>query len=95
VALSPGASPIVPMPNATMVDDTTAVVTWPVDVWFSGNRTFDAVLDFGGRSVRTVTLDPHCRFPDRDITDNIWPPDPSLADATGGSPFGPATCYGR
>lgn len=95
VALSPGSSPIVPMQNATMVDDTTAVVTWPVDVWFSGNRTFDAVLDFGGRSVRKVTLDPHCRFPDRDITDNIWPPDPSLADATSGSPFGPATCYGR
>jgi len=95
VTLSPGSSPVVPMRNATMVDDTTAVVTWPVDVWFTGNRTFDAVLDFGGRSVRKVVLDPHCRFPDRDITDNVWPPDPSLSDATGGSPFGPAACYGR
>jgi hypothetical protein len=61
------------MPNARMVDATTAVVTWPVDVWFDGRRTFDAVLDFGGRAVERVTLDPGARFPDRDPSDNVWP----------------------
>jgi hypothetical protein len=44
-----------------------------VDVWFNGSRTFEAVLDFGGRPVMTVTLDPSCRFPDRDLNDNVWP----------------------
>ena len=95
VRLAPGASKGASMPNVTMVDDTTAVATWPVDVWFGGSRTFDAVLDFGGRAVKKITLDPGCRFPDRDVTDNVWPPDPSLAEESGGSPFGPATCYGR
>ena len=95
VELAPGPSPARPMPNATMLDGDRAVVTWPVDVWFAGSRTFDAVLDFGGRTVKKITLDPHCRFPDRDITDNVWPPDPSLAEATGGNPFGRATCYGH
>ena len=26
-------------------------LTWPVDVWFSGSRTFEATLDFGGRAI--------------------------------------------
>ena len=54
------------MTNAKMIDSTTAIVTWPVDVWFTGNRTFDAVLDFGGRKIEQIPLDPACRFPDRD-----------------------------
>ncbi len=62
-----------PMDNADMVDARTAIVTYPVDVWFDGSRTFDAVLDFGGRSVESVTLDPHGRFPDGDPSDNVWP----------------------
>jgi hypothetical protein len=62
-----------PMPNAKMVNDTTAIVTWPVDVWFNGNRTFDAVLDFGGRGITSIMLDPGCRFPDRTPGDNVWP----------------------
>ncbi len=61
------------MANARMVDATTALVTWPVDVWFTGNRTYQAVLDFGGRAITTITLDPACRFPDRDPNDNAWP----------------------
>ena len=59
--------------NARMVDANTAIVTWPVDVWFDGRRTFDAVLDFGPRSIERITLDPHGRFPDRDPSDNVWP----------------------
>jgi hypothetical protein len=61
-----------PMANAKMLDDRTALVTFPVDVWFNGSRTFDAVLDFG-RPITTVTFDPGCRFPDRDPSDNVWP----------------------
>ena len=61
------------MPNAKMLDDKTAIVTWPVDVWFIGSRTFEAPLDFGGRAITKITLDPGCRFPDRDPSDNVWP----------------------
>jgi hypothetical protein len=72
VTLAADGSPIRPMPNARMIDDVTAVVTWPVDVWFRGSRTFQAELDFGGRRVNAVTLDPFGRFPDRDPGDNVW-----------------------
>lgn len=61
------------MPNAEMIDATTARVTWPVDVWFGGSRTFDATLDFGGRAIESITLDPAGRFPDSDPSDNVWP----------------------
>jgi hypothetical protein len=60
------------MPNST-VEGNSALVTWPVDVWFNGSRTFQAVLDFGGRTISTIQLDPACRFPDRDTSDNVWP----------------------
>jgi hypothetical protein len=66
-------APITPMPNAQMKDATTAIVTWPVDVWFSGMRTYRATLDFGGRPIEHITLDPSCRFPDRNPADNVWP----------------------
>jgi len=72
--------PIRSMPNARMVDDSTATVTWPVDIWFSGSRTFRAELDFGPRPIRKITLDPSRRFPDRDPSDNVWP---AAADESG------------
>ena len=72
VQLAPGSKGNKSGTNAKMLDDNTAMVTWPVDVWFNGNRTFQAVLDFG-RPITTVTFDPNCRFPDRDATDNVWP----------------------
>jgi peptidase M1-like protein len=76
---------IKPMANSKAADDRTAIVTWPVDVWFTGSRAFQAVLDFGGRSITKITLDPGCRFPDRDPTDNVWPrpaaPPATAADA--------------
>jgi hypothetical protein len=65
-------APIRPMKNAVMVDATTAVVTYPVDVWFSGARTFTADLVFGGRAIEKITLDPQRRFPDRNTSDNSW-----------------------
>jgi len=61
------------MPNARMTDDHTAVVTFPVDVWFDGRRTYDAVLDFGPRRIESISFEPSCRFPDRNPADNAWP----------------------
>jgi hypothetical protein len=60
------------MPNAKMLDSNVAEVTWPADVWWNGSRTFEAVLDFGSRKIKKITLDPNGRFPDREIRDNIW-----------------------
>jgi aminopeptidase N len=73
VKFKPGSQRIRPMRNAVMTDSLTAVVTYPVDVWFGGSRTFDAVLDFGARPIERIRLDPHCRFPDGDPSDNVWP----------------------
>jgi hypothetical protein len=73
VRLAAAGPPVRPMPNAVMADTVTALVTYPVDVWFGGGRTFVAGLDFGGRAVERVTLDPRGRFPDRDPSDNVWP----------------------
>lgn len=61
------------MPNAKMSDPVTAEVTWPVSVWFDGSRTFDAMMNFGPRKIKMITLDPHGRFPDKVTTDNVWP----------------------
>jgi hypothetical protein len=61
------------MPNSTLLDSVSAIVTYPVDVWFAGGRSFSAVLDFGGRGIEQIVLDPRCRFPDRDPGDNVWP----------------------
>ena len=73
VKFAASGAPVKPMPNARMKDATTAVVTWPVDVWFNGSRTCKAALDFGGRKIESVMFDPGCRFPDHDPSDNVWP----------------------
>lgn len=73
VRFAPTGPAIRPMSNAVMTDSLTAVVTYPADVWFGGSRTFAAELRFGGRTIERITLDPRCRFPDRDPTDNVWP----------------------
>ncbi|HEY0810524.1 MAG TPA: hypothetical protein VGD49_10205, partial [Longimicrobiales bacterium] len=54
-------------------DNTSQTYTFPVDVWFPGNRTFNAVFDVGNRTITKITYDPHGRFPDRDASDNVWP----------------------
>jgi len=68
-----------------MVDANTAIVSYPVAVWFPGSRSFNAVLDFGGRAISKITLDPAARFPDRDARDNVWPRQPQPAPRTGAS----------
>jgi hypothetical protein len=73
VRFKPSGPAIRPMRNAVMRDSVTAIVTYPVDVWFGGRRTFAAALTFGGRAIEKITLDPGCRFPDRDPSDNVWP----------------------
>lgn len=88
VLFAPNGPPIKRMPNSVVSGDT-AIVTYPADVWFSGQRTFDAVLDFGGRRIERIVLDPHCRFPDRDPSDNAWPRQP-VADQ--GSRAGTTAC---
>src|SRR5207237_556475 len=81
------------MPNSK-VEGNSAVVTWPVEVWFNGSRTFQAVLDFGGRTITNIQLDPACRFPDKDPSDNTWPrtaaaaTPPAPPTATGAAPAG-------
>ena len=49
-----------------------SLVTWPVDVWFNGSRTFKATIA-GGRAIQLIALDPGGCFPDADPNDNVWP----------------------
>jgi hypothetical protein len=73
VEFGPGNAAIRPITNAKMLDANTAIVSYPVDVWFGGSRTFVADLNFGPRPITRITLDPNARFPDRNAADNIWP----------------------
>lgn len=82
------------MANAILTDDSTAIVTYPVDVWFGGSRTFDARLNFGPRKIERIVLDPHCRFPDRNVDDNTWPRQPAPVAAADANPFRAPTCKG-
>ena len=72
VALAPTGPAIRVPSNGKLVGANMVELTWPVDVWFDGRRTFTATLDFGGRAVQQITLDPHGRFPDADASDNVW-----------------------
>jgi hypothetical protein len=97
VHFAPKGPKIRSMKGAVMVDDTTAIVTWPVDVWFGGSRTFLARLDFGRRAIERIVLDPHCRFPDSDVDDNTWPrqaPPPEPEGGQLGGRFRAPTCQG-
>jgi len=73
VEFEAGTEALKAMPNSKVLDENTVEVTWPVDVWWEGSRTFDAVLDLGPRKIKKITLDPHGRFPDGEISDNVWP----------------------
>ncbi|MEX0892770.1 MAG: M1 family metallopeptidase [Gemmatimonadota bacterium] len=77
VEFAPGGPAVRPMANSVLLEDGSALVTYPVDVWFDGARSFLAELDFGGRAVQRVILDPRGRFPDREPSDNVWPREPA------------------
>ncbi len=65
--------PLIPsMPNAMMISENSAIVSWPVDVWFDGSREIELALSFGDRVVTKITLDPDGRFPDSNPDDNVW-----------------------
>ncbi|MEO5798795.1 MAG: M1 family metallopeptidase [Gemmatimonadales bacterium] len=66
-------APIRKIANGVMADSVTMLVTWPVDVWFGGSKNFTATLNLGTRAIEKITLDPRGRFPDRDVSDNVWP----------------------
>jgi hypothetical protein len=85
VEFAPTGPAIRPMSNSKMTDANTAIVTFPVDVWFPGSRTFNAVLDFGGRGISKITLDPAGRFPDRNAADNAWPRAAAAPKPAGGN----------
>ncbi len=74
-AIPRGTTRTIPQGTETIAwqDANTAIVTYPVDVWFSGARTFTANLDFSGRRITKITLDPNQRFPDHTFSDNVWP----------------------
>ena len=61
------------MKNAKMLEDGSALVTWPVEVWFDGRRSFQARLNFGASKITKITLDPYGRFPDSTPKDSVWP----------------------
>ena len=67
-----------PMANA-VIEGNVAILTWPVEVWFKGSRSFVATLDLGSRRVRSITLDPRGRSPDRNPADNVWTPPSTTA----------------
>lgn len=75
VEFAPGGPALKPMRNA-VVTGNSATVTWPVDVWMNGARTWTGTLDFGARRITRITLDPDGRFPDRNPADNVWPRTP-------------------
>ena len=59
--------------EAEFSDGSTERFSWPVDVWFSGDKTFVAELTFDrGLELSRITFDPDGRFPDGNPSDNIW-----------------------
>lgn len=60
------------MENAVLQEDGSLIVTWPVDVWFGGERTFAARLPCPAGAIEKITLDPYGRFPDAIKRDNVW-----------------------
>lgn len=74
IEFADGSPAMEPTLNAKILADGSAVITWPVDVWFDGNRTYEAKFDFGERQIEKITLDPNGRFPDRIVSDNVWTP---------------------
>ena len=76
VEFAPKGAAIRQMANSVVLDSASALVSFPVEVWFNGSRTFQAKLNFGGRKIEKITLDPYGRFPDKDAKDNVWPRPP-------------------
>ena len=72
IQCAPGGAPARLPGSGYVLDESTVVVTRPVDVWFPGARELTFDLDIGCEIGR-VTWDPARRFPDQDACDNVWP----------------------
>ena len=72
VQCSPGSGPVRLSGSGYVLDESTVVVTRPVDVWYPGTRELTFELDIGCE-IGHVTWDPARRFPDGDACDNVWP----------------------
>lgn len=72
VQCAPGGGPARLSGPGYVLDDSTVVVTRPVDVWFPGARELTLDLDIGCE-IAQVTWDPARRFSDQDACDNMWP----------------------
>ena len=72
VQCAPGGGPVRLSGPGYILDESTVVVTRPVDVWFPGATELTFELDIGCEIAR-VTWDPARRFPDEDACDNVWP----------------------
>ncbi|SHO64545.1 M1 family metallopeptidase [Algoriphagus zhangzhouensis] len=57
--------------NAVMISPNTLEFSYPVDVWLDGKREYKVEIP-NLKSIKKITLDPHNRFPDKDVTDNTW-----------------------
>jgi hypothetical protein len=57
-------------------DGTSATVTKPADVWFSGNRSVTVSTPLRGKKIKAMTLDPDNRFQDVNRANNSWSAEP-------------------
>jgi hypothetical protein len=55
-------------------DGTTVSRSVSAERWFSGSRTFVERIPTGGKTIKSVTLDPENRFQDLDRSNNEWKP---------------------
>lgn len=54
-------------------DGTTGTRSIAAERWFPGSRTLTERIPLGGRTIRSVTIDPENRLPDLDRSNNVWP----------------------
>jgi hypothetical protein len=57
----------------SFTDGTMANRAVPAERWFSGSRTLVERVPLGGKTIKSVTLDPEGRFQDLDRKNNVWP----------------------
>ncbi|HEX2724018.1 MAG TPA: M1 family metallopeptidase [Gemmatimonadaceae bacterium] len=65
------AMPVIALVEFT--DGTRQTTTLPAELWFAGSRKLSARVPLGGRTVKSVSLDPDNRFQDLFRGDNVWP----------------------
>jgi hypothetical protein len=62
------------MPVVLKVETTdggVSILTYPVEIWFPGQRTVMMKMPLHGKDLKSLTLDPENRFQDLDRSDNV------------------------